>query len=174
MYDTSARRVTNLYCDPRGDYAADVLHHAIQTRTELVWNQWDGREPSVNPETLAEIFLIGGGDHCTVVVKNCNGHWVHKDDLRTIPIVNLHKFLSGKSKSGSVYYFDDLETKTIRDRVTELRPQKRDRPANSPAKADEIRGRKGKTQHPKNKSTTPQPPRQQPHPQSQVLFRHRR
>ena len=92
-----------------------------------------GRARTINPETLA----IGAGDHWTVVVKDCNGHWVHKDDSRTIPVVNLHKFLSGKSKAGSVYYFGDLDTKTIHDRVTELRPQKRDRPANSPAKADE-------------------------------------
>ena len=94
MYDTSARRVTDLYHDPCGYYAADVLHYAIQTRTGLAWNQWGGREPSVDPETLAKIFLIGAGDHWTVVVKDCNGHWVHKDDSRTISLVNLHKSLS--------------------------------------------------------------------------------
>ena len=90
MYDTSARRFTDLYHDPRGYYAADVLHNAIQTRTGLARNQWDGREPSVDPETLAKIFLIGAGDHWTVIVEECNGHWVHKDDSRTIPVVNLH------------------------------------------------------------------------------------
>ena len=35
MYNTSARRVTNLHHDPRGYYAADVLHYAIQTQTGL-------------------------------------------------------------------------------------------------------------------------------------------
>ena len=148
MYDTSALWVTDLYNDPSGYYAADVLHHAIQSRTGLAWNQWDWREPSVNPETLAKIFLIGAGDHWTVVVNDCNGHWVHKDDPRTIPVVNLHKFLSGKSKAGSVYYFGDLDTETVHDRVTELRPQKRDRPTNSPAKADKNPREEGKTPAP--------------------------
>ena len=137
MYDTSAKNVSDLYHDPRGHYAADVLHHAIHTRTGLPWDQWDGREPSVNPATLAKIFLIGFGDHWTVAVKDCNGHWVHRDGSGTAPIVLLHKFLSMKSKSGAVYYFGDLDTKTIHDRVSTLRPQKRDRPANTLAKAYE-------------------------------------
>ena len=59
MHDTSARRVADLYHDPRGYYAVDVLHYAIGSRTGLACKQWDGREPSVNPETLAKIFLIG-------------------------------------------------------------------------------------------------------------------
>ena len=66
------------------------LHHAIHTRTGFPWNQWDGREPSVNPETLAKIFLIGFGDHWTVAVKDCNGHWVHRDGSGTTLIVLLH------------------------------------------------------------------------------------
>ena len=85
MYNTSARRVADLYHDPRGYYAADVLHYAIQTQTGLTWKQWDGREPSVDPETLAKLFLIGAGDHWAVVVKDCNGHWVHRDDSMHYP-----------------------------------------------------------------------------------------
>lgn len=145
IHDTSAKKIGDLYHDPRGYYAADVLHHAICTHTGLSWSQWDGREPSVDPETLAKIFLIGAGIHWTVVVKDINGHWVEKDDSRIIPIVLLHKYLSAKSKTGGVYYFGDLDTTTIRDRANALRPQKRDRPANTPAKANENPGEEGKT-----------------------------
>ena len=158
LYDTSAKNVSDLYHDPRGHYAADVLHHAIHTRTGLPWNQWDGREPSVNPETLAKIFLIGFGDHWTVAVKDCNGHWVHRDGSGTTPIVLLHKFLSMKSKSGAVYYFGDLDTKTIHDRVSTLRPQKRDRPANTPAKANENPREEGKTPAPTKQKNNPPTP----------------
>ena len=142
MHSTSATMIGDLYHDPRGYYAADVLHHAIQTQTGLTWNRWDGREPSVDPETLANSFLIGAGDRWTVVVKDYNGHWVHKDDTHTLPIVFLYKFLSAKSKSGSVYYFGDLKTKTIHDRVTALRPQKRASQHHSKGQSKPRGGRK--------------------------------
>ena len=122
-------------------------------RTGLTWNQWDGREPSVNPKTL--IFLIGFGDHWTVAVKDCNGHWIHRDGSDTSQIVLLHKFLSMKSKSGAVYYFGDLDTKTIHDRVSTLQT-----PLQRPTK---TQGRKEKPQPQQNKKTTHQP-RQQPYP----------
>ena len=158
LYDTSANKIGDLYHDPRGYYCADVLHHALLTHTGLSWNQWDGREPSIDPETLAKIFLIGAGNHWTVVIKDINGHWIEKDDSRVIPIVLLHKFLSAKSKSGSVYYFGDLDTMTIRDRAKALRPQKRDRPGNSPAKPNENPADEGKSPAPQKQKNNPPPP----------------
>jgi hypothetical protein len=63
-----------------------------------------------------------------------------------------------KSKSGAVYYFGDLDTKTIHDRVSALRPQKRDRPASTPAKAHENPREEGKTPAPtKHKNNPPTP-----------------
>lgn len=103
VYAQDAKTVLDMEVDPRGNFAADVLLHLLETRTLLKPTRWTPGHP-----ILSSLLLIGSGTHWQAVLRHNDSLWFLFDQSFRKAVPDMTLLLEGKSKTGAVYQIGEV------------------------------------------------------------------